>query len=77
MSKQIFNFNREKPQFVFTIYRLNSFCIIRVYKSSVCIPQETHGVSAIKINMMKEIDAVYCESHTKHALCGQNAVLVY
>jgi hypothetical protein len=49
-----------------------------MYKNSVRTSQETHYVYAAKVNRLmpfKEIIAVYCENHAKHAnaLCRQNA----
>jgi hypothetical protein len=51
------------------------------YKNSVRTSQETHYVSATKINqlmLLKEINVLYCENHTEHkyTLCEHNAVLV-
>jgi hypothetical protein len=47
----------------------------------VCTSQETHYVSATKLNRLMpfgETVAVYCENHTEHTdtLCGQNVEFV-
>jgi hypothetical protein len=59
-----------------TLQRPNFFKII--HTNLVRTSQETHYISAIKLNrvmLFKETIAVYCESHTKHTntLCGQNS----
>jgi hypothetical protein len=59
----------------------NSFPALKVPrqcidKNPVRTSQETHYVSATKPNrlmLFKETVAVYCDNHTEHTLCGQNA----